>query len=98
MTERNQRPEIRSQRREKLSSRLLVEKLVDEGNANLTGREREVLRGFARGENQKALAERLSISTKTVANHLTELKEKLGLEEPAQLVHYAIKHGYVEAP
>jgi two-component system, NarL family, invasion response regulator UvrY len=80
------------------SSRLLVEKLVDEGSPNLTGREREVLRGFARGENAKSLAERLSISPKTVANHLTELKEKLGLEEPAQLVHYAIKHGYVEAP
>src|SRR4051812_16706518 len=35
------------------SSRLLVEKMVDEGRTvavNLTAREREVLRGFARGE------------------------------------------------
>jgi DNA-binding NarL/FixJ family response regulator len=83
------------------SSRLLVEKMVDEGRTlavNLTAREREVLRGFARGENPKTLAERLSLSGKTVQNHLTILKEKLGLHEPAELVHYAIKHGYIEAP
>lgn len=83
------------------STRLLVDKLVDEGHAvavNLTAREREVLRGFARGENPKALADRLSVSTKTIQNHLSMLKEKLGLHEPAALVHYAIKHGYVEAP
>jgi DNA-binding NarL/FixJ family response regulator len=83
------------------SSRLLVEKMVDESQvvgASLTSREREVLRGYARGENPKALAERLSVSTKTIQNHLTLLKDKLGLREPAQLVHYAIKHGYIEAP
>ena len=68
------------------SSRLLVDKMVDESRAiaaNLTSREREVLRGFARGENPKALAERLGVSTKTVQNHLTLLKDKLGLLEPA---------------
>lgn len=83
------------------SSRLLVDKLVDESRAiaaNLTSREREVLRGFARGDNPKVLAERLGVSTKTVQNHLTLLKDKLSLYEPAELVHYAIKHGYVEAP
>ncbi len=83
------------------SSRLLVDKMVDESRAvaaNLTSREREVLRGYSRGENPKALAERLGVSTKTVQNHLTLLKDKLGLREPAELVHYAIKHGYVEAP
>jgi DNA-binding NarL/FixJ family response regulator len=83
------------------SARLLVDKMVDESRAvaaSLTSREREVLRGFAQGENPKALAERLGVSTKTVQNHLTLLKDKLGLQEPAELVHYAIKHGYVEAP
>lgn len=83
------------------SSRLLVEKMVDEGRTvaiNLTSREREVLRGFANGENAKVLAERLGINSKTVQNHLTLLKDKLGLQEPAELVHYAIKHGYIEAP
>ncbi len=83
------------------STRLLVDKMVDEGGtvgANLTAREREVLRGFARGDNPKALADRLGVTMKTVQNHLTLLKEKLGLQEPAELVHYAIKHGYIELP
>lgn len=83
------------------STRLLVDKMVDEGGtvaANLTSREREVLRGFARGDNPKVLADHLGVTMKTVQNHLTLLKEKLGLQEPAELVHYAIKHGYIELP
>ena len=83
------------------SARLLVDRMVGEGQAvgvSLTSREREVLRGFARGENPKVLAERIGVSTKTVQNHLSILKDKLGLQEPAELVHYAIKHGYIEAP
>lgn len=83
------------------SARLLVDRMVGEGQAmgvSLTPREREVLRGFARGENPKVLAERIGVSTKTVQNHLSILKDKLGLQEPAELVHYAIKHGYIEAP
>ena len=83
------------------SARLLVDRMVGEGQAmgvSLTPREREVLRGFARGENPKALAEKLGVSAKTVQNHLSLLKDKLGLQEPAALVHYAIKHGYIEAP
>ncbi len=83
------------------STRLLVDRLVGEGQAtaaNLSPREREVLRGFARGENPKVLADRLGVSSKTVQNYLSILKEKLGLQEPAELVHYAIKHGYIEPP
>ena len=83
------------------SARLLVDRMVGEGNAlgaSLTAREREVLRGFAKGENPKVMADRLGISAKTVQNHLSILKDKLGLQEPAELVHYAIRHGYVEAP
>jgi len=83
------------------SARLLVDRMVGEGQAmgiSLSPREREVLRGFAQGENPKALADRLGVSAKTVQNHLSLLKDKLGLQEPAALVHYAIKHGYIEAP
>jgi len=83
------------------SAALLVDKMVDESKTSggsLTSREREVLRGFAGGTNTKVLAERLGISPKTVQNQLTSVKDKLGLFEPAQLVHYAIKHGYIEEP
>ena len=82
------------------SARLLVEAMRSEAavGTNLTSREREVLRGIAHGENPKVIAERLSISGKTVQNHIVHMKEKLGIQEPAGLVRYAIKHGYVEPP
>lgn len=83
------------------SSKLLVESLRSEANAvagNLTDREREVLRSFARGENIKAIAARLKVSPKTIHNVLTRVRDKLGEYEPAGLVRYAIKHGYVEEP
>jgi len=83
------------------SSRLLVESLRSEAKtvrSNLTLREREVLRGFARGENTKAMAERLELTTKSVHNLLARVKEKLGVYEPGPLVRYAIKHGLVEEP
>lgn len=83
------------------SSRLLVEKLVDESRvvgASLTGREREILRRYASAANPKEIAHALGISVKTVNNQLTAIKDKLSLREPAALVRYAIKHGYVENP
>ena len=75
--------------------------MVEEGNIapiKLTTREAETLRSFARGESTKAFASRLGVSTKTVQNHLTLLKGKLRVQEPAEIVHYAIKHGYIECP
>lgn len=83
------------------SSQLLVEAMRSRSvslAANLTEREREVLRGIARGENPKGIAAKLGLETKTVHNHLASLKDKLGIREPAGLVRYAIKHGFVEAP
>ncbi len=83
------------------ASALLVGNMVGEGQAsaaNLSPREQVVLRGFAVGENPKAMADRIGVSAKTVQNVLSTIKDKLGLYEPAQLVHYAIKHGYIEAP
>lgn len=80
------------------SSRLLVRTLLAEsqlGQLGLTGREIEILRGFARGQNLKTAAAQLGISVKTAQNHLTSLKDKLGLYEPAELVHYAIQRGLV---
>jgi DNA-binding NarL/FixJ family response regulator len=82
------------------SSRLLVSRLVDDGLApasQLTAREIEVLRAFARGDNLKSIADRTGTSIRTVQNHLSTIREKLDLREPAELVHYALRHGLVEA-
>lgn len=82
------------------SARLLVEAMRSEAGlgTNLTSREREVLRRIACGDNQKAIADSLGVTLKTVQNHVVAVKEKLSIHEPAGLVRYAIKHGYVEPP
>jgi len=46
----------------------------------------------------KAAAARLNINVKTVNNLMSSIREKLGIQEPAALVRYAIKHGYAEEP
>jgi DNA-binding NarL/FixJ family response regulator len=67
-------------------------------NDSLTPREREILISVANGFGTKETAERLHVSTKTIANHLAALKEKLNIHETSGLVRYAIKHGWVDAP
>jgi DNA-binding NarL/FixJ family response regulator len=81
------------------SSRLLVEALrtaVGSGVNALTVRERDILRGIARGESIKVMADRFGVSPKTVNNQFGALKDKLGLRETVPLVRYAINHGLVE--
>jgi DNA-binding NarL/FixJ family response regulator len=82
------------------SARLLVEAMRSEAalGTNLTAREREVLRRLACGDNPKEIASHLGVTIKTVQNHIVSVKEKLSIQEPAGLVRYAIKHGYVEPP
>jgi DNA-binding NarL/FixJ family response regulator len=83
------------------SAQLYVEAMRSEAlsvGRNLTARERQVLRAFARGENPKVSADRIGISIKTLNNVMAGIKEKLGIHEPGALVRYAIKHGYVEEP
>ena len=82
------------------SSRLLVESLRSDASvlgSALTLREREVLRGLARGLNPKEIAEAVGASAKTVQNQISQLKDKLGIREPAGLILYAQKNGIVAA-
>ena len=83
------------------SSKLLVDAMRNRNSrmaSNLTRRERDVLIGVARGENMKQIAHRFDLELKTVHNHLANLKDKLGIREPAGLVRWAIKHGLVDSP
>ncbi len=61
--------------------------------AQLTPRQREVLRLIAAGSTNKEIAYRLRISVKTVEFHKTNLMDRLGLRTTADLVKYAVKHG-----
>ena len=61
----------------------------------LTSREREVMNLAADGQTVAQIAERLSISSRTVETHRTNLMRKLGLRNQTDLVRYAIKRGIV---
>jgi DNA-binding NarL/FixJ family response regulator len=59
---------------------------------DLTPREFEVFRLLAEGEDIDAIAKRLNIGSKTVANYQTILKQKLNISTPIQLIRLALKH------
>lgn len=61
----------------------------------LTPREREILQLVAEGHTNTAIAERLSISPRTVETHRDNLMRKLNLHTRADLIRYAIQHGLV---
>ena len=64
---------------------------------SLTPREQEILDLLASGLDQRAIAERLVISPKTVATHIQRILGKLGVRSRAQAVAYAHRHGLVDA-
>ncbi|MEK8025291.1 response regulator transcription factor [Pseudaquabacterium rugosum] len=59
----------------------------------LSAREFEVLQGLAGGQGIEAIARRLSLSAKTVANYQTLIRQKLGLSNAVELLRYAQDHG-----
>jgi DNA-binding NarL/FixJ family response regulator len=61
----------------------------------LTGREREVLQLIAEGLSSKEIAQKLSISIRTVESHRTALMVKLDVNKVARLVRYAIREGLI---
>ncbi len=61
----------------------------------LTKREFEILEHVANGRSNKEVGEALFISIKTVETHKTNILEKLGLKNTAELVKYAIKNNII---
>jgi DNA-binding NarL/FixJ family response regulator len=64
-----------------------------DGPAGLTPREVEILRLLARGLPNKAIAARLVISPKTVANHVEHIYLKIGASNRARASLFAMQHG-----
>jgi two-component system response regulator DegU len=67
----------------------------EEGKA-ITSREMDILKLLARGLSNKEIASELSISEKTVKNHITSIFRKIKVEDRTQAVLYAVKHHLVE--
>jgi pimeloyl-ACP methyl ester carboxylesterase/DNA-binding CsgD family transcriptional regulator len=62
--------------------------------ASLTSRERQVLALMTEGISNAQIADRLSISEKTVRNHVSNLFDKLGVWTRAQAIVFAIERGF----
>ena len=64
--------------------------------ADLTDREREVLKLVASAKTNKEIAEELFISEKTVKNHISNILFKLQANDRTEAALYAAKHGLIE--
>lgn len=62
----------------------------------LTRRECEVLQMLADGKSNRAIGESLFISEKTVKNHVSNILQKMNVNDRTQAVVVAIKNGWVE--
>lgn len=70
----------------------------NEREAQLTGRELEVIEAIACGLNNKDISRRLLISEATVRHHLSSIYSKLYVEDRLNLVIYAFQHNIVGNP
>jgi len=62
-------------------------------DAQLTGRETEILRMVATGMAYRQIAERLVLSHRTVQNHVQSILRKLQMHNRVELTRYAIERG-----
>jgi two-component system response regulator NreC len=66
--------------------------------ARLSAREREVLTLLALGHSTKEIADRLSVSLRTVDEYRGRLKDRLGLAHRTELVRFALRTGLLAEP
>ncbi|GAC67106.1 putative two-component response regulator [Gordonia soli NBRC 108243] len=78
--------------------RMSQEPTTDPAMPRLTDRETEVLRYVAKGLSAKQIARKLSLSHRTVENHVQATLRKLQLGNRVELTRYAIEHGLDEPP
>ena len=62
----------------------------------LTEREQTILLQLAQGKSNKAVAQDLDISVRTVETHRKNIKHKLGISSTAGLTRYALEHGVLQ--
>lgn len=70
-----------------------VERPVEEPPADLTGRQIEILTLVAQGLTYVQIGEVLHLSEPTIRYHMGQIVERLHLENRAQVIAYAARHG-----
>lgn len=66
-------------------------------HTRLSDREYQVFLMLAHGQTVTAIAEELYLSSKTVSTHKARILQKMGCTSLADLIHYAVRKGLVEA-
>lgn len=80
----------------KLRERLDNKKNPEKKEDRLSKREFEILKLVAVGMYNKEIADQLSISEKTVKNHMSSIFRKIKVSDRTQAAVYAIRHNYVK--
>jgi DNA-binding NarL/FixJ family response regulator len=62
----------------------------------VTDREIDIIRSIAEGLSNKLIADKLSLSTHTVNTHRKNIMHKLGVNNTAGVVMFAVKNGLLE--
>jgi DNA-binding NarL/FixJ family response regulator len=75
------------------AARALLTARAETERAELSDREREVLRCVAEGMPNKLIARKLGISEKTVKGHLTNLFQRIGVQDRTQAALWAEREG-----
>lgn len=78
-----------------MAQQLTLRKMDEHPVTALSAKEFEVFRLIAQGQSVANVANTLNLSLKTVANHQTHVKEKLGASTSTALVHIAFRHGVI---
>jgi two-component system response regulator NreC len=62
----------------------------------LTPREEEILALLAEGQSNRAVAERLGISGRTVESHRAHMMIKLQCKSVVEMIKYALRNGFIK--
>jgi len=88
-------PSISRRMAENCRRAFIAGKPLRNAGEELTPRERQVLQSIAEGNTNKAMADQLKISVKTVEKHRQALMERLRIHDIAGLTRYAVDKGVV---
>lgn len=81
---------------QRIASRALADLVRPQEGEPLTDREVEVLQALAKDLSTQQIAKRLSVSTRTVQNHITALTAKLGVRTRTAAVAEGFRRGLLE--
>ena len=80
-----------------IAQRIAVQAISGDKNPveKLSGREFEVFAQLARGQSVAQISDTLKLSSSTVGTHLYNIKQKLGLNNQAEMTLLAVRHGLI---